>query len=165
LADIAFSDERTDQETGSSQLVVTSKTESATGKEREAVNNFSFDKVCKTKLSSPSGSLIAKVFQPKTGQAGVFEEISTLAQSVLDGYNVCIFAYGQTGSGKSWTMEGGQTDDTAGMIPRAIDMIFTVSSQLKDRGWKYQMEGQFLEVYNEVVSGFTLGWHKLIVDQ
>ena len=46
-----------------------------------------------------------------------------LAQSVLDGYNVCprsekfvhrltmgqvcIFAYGQTGSGKSWTMEGG----------------------------------------------------------
>lgn len=38
------------------------------------------------------------------------------------------------------------------MIPRAIDMIFTVSSQLKDRGWKYQMEGSFLEVYNEVVS-------------
>jgi len=45
-----------------------------------------------------------------------------------------------------------QTDETAGLIPRAIDMIFTVSSQLRDRGWKYQMEGQFLEVYNEVVS-------------
>lgn len=38
------------------------------------------------------------------------------------------------------------------MIPRAIDMIFNVSGQLKDRGWRYQMEGQFLEVYNEVVS-------------
>ena len=38
------------------------------------------------------------------------------------------------------------------MIPRAIDMIFRVSSHLKDRGWRYQMEGQFLEVYNEVVS-------------
>lgn len=38
-----------------------------------------------------------------------------------------------------------------GMIPRAIDMIFSVSNQLKDRGWKYVMEGQFLEVYNEVV--------------
>lgn len=45
-----------------------------------------------------------------------------------------------------------QTDETVGMIPRAIDMIFTVSKQLHDRGWKYQMEGQFLEVYNEVVS-------------
>ena len=38
------------------------------------------------------------------------------------------------------------------MIPRAIDMIFSVSGQLQDRGWKYHMEGQFLEVYNEVVS-------------
>ena len=45
-----------------------------------------------------------------------------------------------------------QTNDTVGKIPRAIDMIFTISRQLQDRGWKYQMEGQFLEVYNEVVS-------------
>lgn len=45
-----------------------------------------------------------------------------------------------------------QSDVTAGMIPRAIEMIFTVSKHLQDRGWKYQMEGQFLEVYNEVVS-------------
>ena len=45
LADIAFSDERTDQETGQSQLVVTSRSESATGREREQVNNFTFDKV------------------------------------------------------------------------------------------------------------------------
>lgn len=45
-----------------------------------------------------------------------------------------------------------QSEEEVGMIPRAIDMIFTVSSQLRDRGWKYQMEGQFLEVYNEVVS-------------
>lgn len=48
-------------------------------------------------------------------------------------------------------MEGAEGEN-AGMIPRAIDMIFAVSTQLKDRGWKYQMEGTFLEVYNEVVS-------------
>ena len=46
-----------------------------------------------------------------------------------------------------------KTPEDAGMIPRAIEMIFAVSSQLKDRGWTYHMEGQFLEVYNEVVSG------------
>ncbi|ORY33143.1 P-loop containing nucleoside triphosphate hydrolase protein [Naematelia encephala] len=136
LADITYGDERTAAETGQSQITVTSRTESATGKEREQAANFVFD----------------KIFQPMAGQKEVFEEISMLAQSVLDGYNVCIFAYGQTGSGKSWTMEGGQNDKDMGMIPRAIDMIFTVSSQLRDRGWKYQMEGQFLEVYNEVIN-------------
>ena len=45
LALLAFSDERSDQETGSSQLAVTNHSESATGSQREQVNNFSFDKV------------------------------------------------------------------------------------------------------------------------
>lgn len=53
-------------------------------------------------------------------------------------------------------MEGAEGEN-AGMIPRAIDMIFAVSTQLRDRGWKYHMEGTFLEVYNEVVS-LRLRW-------
>lgn len=42
-----------------------------------------------------------RVFSPDSSQESVFEEISELVQSALDGHRVCIFAYGQTGSGKS----------------------------------------------------------------
>jgi len=45
LADISYGDERLAAETGQGQMIISSKTESATGKERESVNTFSFDKV------------------------------------------------------------------------------------------------------------------------
>ncbi|KAJ6552820.1 P-loop containing nucleoside triphosphate hydrolase protein [Mycena capillaripes] len=93
-----------------------------------------------------------RVFTPASTQADLFAEISQLAQSCTDGYNVCIFAYGQTGSGKSWTMEGGGTEETQGMIPRAVAQVFRVAEELKDKGWTYSMEGQFLEIYNETIT-------------
>ena len=57
------------------------------------------------------------VFSPVDGQAPVFEDVSHLVQSAVDGYNVCIFAYGQTGSGKTWTMSGIRSNP--GIQPRA----------------------------------------------
>lgn len=74
VADISYGDERLAAETGQSEITITSKSESAMGKEREQVSSFAFD----------------KVFQPSAGQEEVFGEISMLAQSVLDGYNVSI---------------------------------------------------------------------------
>jgi kinesin family protein C2/C3 len=41
-----------------------------------------------------------EVFDPATSQEQVYNDVSALVTSVLDGFNVCIFAYGQTGSGK-----------------------------------------------------------------
>jgi hypothetical protein len=32
------------------------------------------------------------------------------------------------------------------MIPRAVHQVFRVADDLKDKGWVYQMEGQFLEI-------------------
>ncbi|KAF2634620.1 kinesin-domain-containing protein [Massarina eburnea CBS 473.64] len=85
-----------------------------------------------------------RVFAPSSQNAEVFDEISQLVQSALDGYNVCIFCYGQTGSGKTFTMS---SDD--GMIPRATAQIYAEAKRLEEKGWRYKMEGSFVEVYNE----------------
>ncbi|KAB8238188.1 putative kinesin family protein (KlpA) [Aspergillus alliaceus] len=91
-------------------------------------NNFAFD----------------RVFGPSTQNGEVFDEISQLVQSALDGYNVCIFCYGQTGSGKTHTMSS-----LDGMIPRAVHQIYETATSLEEKGWRYTMEGNFVEVYNE----------------
>ncbi|KAL4854429.1 Kinesin-like protein KIN-14C [Chlorella vulgaris] len=88
-----------------------------------------------------------KVFAPEATQGEVFEEISQLVQSALDGYKVCIFAYGQTGSGKTHTMMG--TPQKPGMIPRAMDQVFAAARELAAQGWRYEMRAAMLEIYNE----------------
>ncbi|OHE92808.1 kinesin motor domain-containing protein, partial [Colletotrichum orchidophilum] len=85
-----------------------------------------------------------RVFDPSAQNQDVFDEISQLVQSALDGYNVCIFCYGQTGSGKTHTMSSAD-----GMIPRATHMIYDTVTKLKEKQWTYKMEGSFIEVYNE----------------
>jgi kinesin family protein C1 len=85
-----------------------------------------------------------RVFGPESQNQEVFEEISQLVQSALDGYNVCIFCYGQTGSGKTHTMSSAD-----GMIPRATHQIYQTATELQEKGWTYTMEGSFVEVYNE----------------
>ncbi|KAL7922201.1 P-loop containing nucleoside triphosphate hydrolase protein [Trichoderma austrokoningii] len=85
-----------------------------------------------------------RVFTPEIRNDEIFDEISQLVQSALDGYNVCIFCYGQTGSGKTYTMSSPD-----GMIPRATHMIYDTVTQLKEKSWEYTMEGSFVEVYNE----------------
>ena len=88
-----------------------------------------------------------RVFGPKSQNQDVFGEISQLVQSALDGYNVCIFCYGQTGSGKTHTMSASD-----GMIPLATNQIYDTAKALEEKGWKYKMEGSFVEVYNEVLN-------------
>jgi len=109
----------------------------ASGTNKNAKYDFEFD----------------RVFDSTATQSNVFEEISQLVQSALDGYNVCVFAYGQTGSGKTYTMEGGDGSnlEQAGMIPKTISQIFDVTDKLKEKGWTYTLQASFLEIYNEEI--------------
>ncbi|KAN0062491.1 kinesin-like nuclear fusion protein [Thecaphora frezii] len=136
LATIRFPNERE-----ANQIEVLAAGESATGTVTMKNHVFTFD----------------RVFQPTATQADVFEEIAHLTQSVLDGYNTSIFAYGQTGSGKTHTLEGAASlltssddpsdDAGAGLIPRAVQMLWKTAESLRDKGWRYDFEGQMLEIY------------------
>lgn len=72
LAEIEFAQKGQLTSSGQQQLTIAKSRDSAIGSTRKETVPFSFD----------------KVFQPNDGQHEVFEEISMLAQSVLDGYNV-----------------------------------------------------------------------------
>lgn len=124
-AAISFPDNDTDSKEVS---IVGPSKQSATGKDITSAYAYSFD----------------RVFAPAAQNEEVFEEISQLVQSALDGYNVCIFCYGQTGSGKTFTMSAPD-----GMIPRATAQIYTEAQRLEEKGWKYNIQGTFIEVYNE----------------
>lgn len=121
-----------DQKDESKEIVVKGdEKKSAMGNVTATNHAFSFD----------------RVFDPTSNNSDIFDEISQLVQSALDGYNVCIFCYGQTGSGKTHTMSSPD-----GMIPRAVTQIYESAKNLEEKGWSYKMVGSFVEVYNENIN-------------
>lgn len=64
-----------------------------------------------------------RVYPPGTAQTDVFDGVSELVQSALDGYHVCLFSYGQTGAGKTYTMQGTDAPGGRGIIPRAVEKV------------------------------------------
>lgn len=90
-----------------------------------------------------------RVFGPQSGQLEVFEEVSALVQSALDGYRVTVFAYGQTNAGKTFTMLGRPGAEMEGIIPRAVRQVFATAAAAAEHGWRYEMRAAMLEIYNE----------------
>eukprot|EP00388_Colpodella_angusta_P010005 GDKJ01026271.1.p1 GENE.GDKJ01026271.1~~GDKJ01026271.1.p1 ORF type:complete len:683 (+),score=124.88 GDKJ01026271.1:53-2101(+) len=101
---------------------------------------------------------------PKVTQGVVFEEISQVVESALDGDQVAILAYGQTGSGKTYTMEGATAmignnaamgssqDPHRGIIPRSVEKIFAKFKEMTVLGWSFDVRLSAVEVYNEKVT-------------
>lgn len=90
---------------------------------------------------------------PSLGEYNVHHDVLVefLTHALLHRYNVCIFAYGQTGSGKTYTMTGADTNESRGLIPRAVDFLFEEMTALKSRGWEFTTRVAFLEIYNEQI--------------
>lgn len=89
------------------------------------------------------------VFSMNSSQEKVFNEVSELVQSALDGYKVCIFSYGQTGSGKTHTMTGSGEGELRGIIPRSVEQIISRVMVMSEEGWNINVTASIVEIYNE----------------
>ncbi|KAL3816158.1 hypothetical protein ACHAXA_001645 [Cyclostephanos tholiformis] len=106
------------------------------------------------------------VYGPSSSQGQIFDAVKGIIDAVCDGYNGTIVAYGQTGSGKTHTIfGGGNDDDDAGLVQRALTSIFDkisggTAAVATDRGTAPAATGggcrtttkaSFFEIYNERV--------------
>ena len=82
----------------------------------------------------------------------LFRDLGTgVVDNAFNGYNVCVFAYGQTGSGKTYSMSGGETWKSRGIIPRTFSMLFSALTQIKaqNRNLQFNLYSSYFEIYNE----------------
>ncbi|KAL9691607.1 hypothetical protein QQ045_012032 [Rhodiola kirilowii] len=90
-----------------------------------------------------------RVYGPHVGQSELFNDVQSLVQSALDGYNVSIFAYGQGGSGKTYTMEGTLND--RGLYARCFEELFDLSNTDTTSTSQYSFYVSIFELYNEQI--------------
>ena len=91
------------------------------------------------------------VFCPSSSQRQIYDVCaSPIVQSVLEGYNGCIFAYGQTGAGKSHTMVGqDEPAELRGIIPNAFEHIYEHVDMESTNETHYLIRASYYEIYNE----------------
>lgn len=88
---------------------------------------------------SPATSYtFARVFGPhdaaSNSQRAFFRETTLpMVTELLGGESGLIFTYGVTNSGKSYTVQGGEGVGEAGLLPRALDVVFNSIEGLESR--------------------------------
>lgn len=79
--------------------------------------------VLRKKRTSERQYLFDAAFGGDSTQEEVYNKTTKpLVESVLEGYNACVFAYGATGGGKTYTMVG--QPDNPGCMVRALNDLF-----------------------------------------
>ncbi|XP_053922333.1 centromere-associated protein E isoform X2 [Cuculus canorus] len=90
-----------------------------------------------------------RVFHSSDNTQQLYEGVAVpIIQSAVQGYNGTIFAYGQTASGKTYTMMG--SEDSAGIIPRAVQHVFKIICEIPDR--EFLLRVSYMEIYNETIT-------------
>ena len=93
-------------------------------------------------VSAPTKYKFSRVFDGASeaamgkpaAQCAFFEQTTLpLVKDLLDGKNSLVFTYGVTNSGKTYTVQGGEQSGEAGILPRAIDVVFNSTRGLECR--------------------------------
>ncbi|GAB5365241.1 hypothetical protein AAMO2058_001040400 [Amorphochlora amoebiformis] len=90
------------------------------------------------------------VFKANSSQKDIYNRVSPVVKSFLQGYNGTIIAYGQTGSGKTYTMGTSASSQDNGVIPQACEEIFKTLSQMAETK-NCEIQATFVEIYNETI--------------
>lgn len=78
-----------------------------------------------TPAATTTNYTFTRVFKPDTQQDAFFQRSTLpLIHNLLSGESALLYAYGVTNSGKTYTIQGGAEEGEAGLLPRAIDVIF-----------------------------------------
>ena len=169
LANITYPDKFDHKE-----IVLSTSTENAMGQERKENWGFSFDRVglferqCSSTRFSQTLRSLSQTLPRRTSlkrslnlhraaRTGI-TSVSLRTVKLAVGRFVDSICYSELVVyfiKQSFTMEGGSSPDTSGMIPRAVEQVFKVIEDLKSKGWEYILEGQFLEIVWKLYSLFS----------
>lgn len=98
------------------------------------------------------------MFDQHADQEEIFREVAMpVVENCIQGYNGTIFAYGQTGSGKTYSMSGGESWESRGIIPRTFSLLFQQIERQKlaaPKSVEHNLYVSYFEIYNE--NGYDL---------
>ncbi|KAL0211273.1 hypothetical protein P9112_009571 [Eukaryota sp. TZLM1-RC] len=87
-----------------------------------------------------------RVVSGQEPQQTVFDEVTPMLRSFVDGFNSAVCCYGQSGSGKTFTVLGNEKQ--IGIVQYAFDFIFEYQ---KEQQKSQEINISVLEIYNEDV--------------
>eukprot|EP00903_Cladosiphon_okamuranus_P012223 g11463.t1 len=91
-----------------------------------------------------------RIFDEDSSTEAVYDGTAKeIVHSVSQGMNGTIFAYGQTSSGKTFTMQGGGSESTPGIVQIATQDLFRLIQEKTDR--MFLMRVSYLEIYQEEI--------------